>query len=492
MSPTKATNPNRQSVISTAILLVLRLLTDTRYYWHLFSLIFLGEIALCALVIRYVAYTNIDYLAYTQQAALFLPPSNIRDYSQIQGGTGPLVYPALHLYIYSALHQLFPAASTYDVAGFVPDDKSDLEDARIAGGKTSLRQLQAIWAGVYLSTLLLVAFIYRGVISSIESRRPAAEKKEQAASRTATYGPDVRQSLVNLLLGSSPPLQPFLLLLPLSKRLHSIYMLRLFNDPLAMIVFYFAVLLLCKKQWHTGVAFYALALGIKMNILLFLPGLLVLLFQYKGAIGTIVSVGMIAIIQLLLPAPYFFSSRQSAQTYFASAFDFGREFLFKWSVNWRWLGEDTFLSKELKRGLLISHFVALILFAYFRWSSIIPGGTVTVLKRGLSSVQALGKAPISRGLESGLHIPFVLFTSNMLGILFARSLHYQFFSWYAHQLPFLLWLTRWPLIVCATLWVIVLWVWDSFPPSTPASFILFAIHAAVAFAIFWKGEIRSR
>lgn len=33
----------------------------------------------------------------------------------------------------------------------------------------------------------------------------------------------------------------------------------------------------------------------------------------------------------------------------------------------------------------------------------------------------------------------VLFTSNLIGITFARSLHYQFFSWYAHQMPFLLW-----------------------------------------------------
>jgi alpha-1,3-mannosyltransferase len=42
----------------------------------------------------------------------------------------------------------------------------------------------------------------------------------------------------------------------------------------------------------------------------------------------------------------------------------------------------------------------------------------------------------------------------MIGILCARSLHYQFFSWYAHQLPFLLWLTRWPLVVW---WVPFFW-----------------------------------
>jgi hypothetical protein len=35
-----------------------------------------------------------------------------------------------------------------------------------------------------------------------------------------------------------------------------------------------------------------------MNILLFLPGLLVLLFQYRGAIDTAISVGIIALIQV--------------------------------------------------------------------------------------------------------------------------------------------------------------------------------------------------
>lgn len=43
------------SVVHTVIIWAIRLLTDSRYYWHLFSLIFVGEVALCALVIRYVA-----------------------------------------------------------------------------------------------------------------------------------------------------------------------------------------------------------------------------------------------------------------------------------------------------------------------------------------------------------------------------------------------------------------------------------------------------
>lgn len=41
----------------------------------------------------------------------------------------------------------------------------------------------------------------------------------------------------------------------------------------------------------------------------------------------------------------------------------------------------------------------------------------------------------------------VLYTSNLIGILFARSLHYQFYSWYAMQLPFLAWRTKYPVAV---------------------------------------------
>ena len=32
-----------------------------------------------------------------------------------------------------------------------------------------------------------------------------------------------------------------------------------------------------------------------------------------------------------------------------------------------------------------------------------------------------------------------LFTSNLVGMMFARSMHYQYINWYFAQIPFLLW-----------------------------------------------------
>lgn len=56
-----------------------------------------------------------------------------------------------------------------------------------------------------------------------------------------------------------------------------------------------------------------------------------------------------------------------------------------------------------------------------------------------------GPSAPALGLDHCLQIISTLFTSNFIGICFSRSLHYQFYVWYFHTLPYLLWATpaRW-------------------------------------------------
>lgn len=44
-------------------------------------------------------------------------------------------------------------------------------------------------------------------------------------------------------------------------------------------------------------------------------------------------------------------------------------------------------------------------------------------------------------LNASAWIVFILFSSNFLGVCCSRSLHYQFYVWYFHTLPYLLWCT---------------------------------------------------
>lgn len=69
-----------------------------------------------------------------EQVAMFL--AGERDYTVIKGGTGPLVYPAAHVYIYSALYY-------------------------ITDGGRNILLAQIIFGGLYLGSLSVVMACYR-------------------------------------------------------------------------------------------------------------------------------------------------------------------------------------------------------------------------------------------------------------------------------------------------------------------------------------------
>lgn len=88
---------------------------------------------------------------------------------------------------------------------------------------------------------------------------------------------------ITLYLYRTTKIPPYILpLLCLSKRLHSIYILRMFNDCWAQFFMLGACWFFVKRQWTLGGLAYSFALGVKMNALLYLPGILVVIVMAQG------------------------------------------------------------------------------------------------------------------------------------------------------------------------------------------------------------------
>ncbi|GAA5966406.1 hypothetical protein JCM21900_006173 [Sporobolomyces salmonicolor] len=352
-----------------------RILTEHQFCWIVGAALLAWEAVVCAGVIHRVNYTEIDFRTYLQQVEVFL--SGERDYSLFKGDTGPAVYPAGHIYAYSLLH-------------------------RLTDGGKHLQRAQWVFAGVYVATMALVFAIY------------------SKGRRVPPYA---------------------LIFLTISKRLHSLYVLRMFNDCIAMLFLYAAVCMYSTeggsrrevgRRWIWGTLLFSLALSVKMSILLFLPALLYLLFVYHSPLTCFLHVALLALSQALLASP-FLTTPSHALAYLRQAFDFHRTFLWEWTVNWRWLGEEAFEDPVWSKVLLGAHAAALVLFAS-RWAEA-EGGVSSVLARAWTRP---GQAPAWSPLTAERTVT-LLFTSNLVGVACARSLHYQFYAWFAHQLVWLLW-----------------------------------------------------
>ena len=116
-----------------------------------------------------------------------------------------------------------------------------------------------------------------------------------------------------------------------------------------------------------------------MSILLYLPGLLVILFKRKGLLRTVVYMVILVMTQIFFAVPFLM---EDARAYAQSAFNLGRVFLYKWTVNWRFIEEDVFLSSRFAMTLLVGHATVLILFGLFKWCEL-DGGVYRVLSRGI-------------------------------------------------------------------------------------------------------------
>ncbi|CAO3620097.1 unnamed protein product [Cunninghamella blakesleeana] len=406
---TKPTLNNEVLQLKDIVKIPLRLIFDPKYFWVLGGMVLFGEAILNIFIIHNVSYTEIDWKAYMEQVEGFLHGE--RDYYQLKGDTGPLVYPAGFLYTYSLFYYL----TSYGI---------------------NIRIAQYIFSVIYLVTQYIVFHIY------------ATSKK----------------------------MPPFVLvLLCLSKRLHSIYVLRCFNDPVAMLFMYGCILALIYRKFTLSSLLYSLALSIKMNVLLFLPAFGIILWQLLGAYFTLLQIGLIILVQLAIGYPFLSTYPAS---YLSRAFEFSRVFDYKWTVNWRMIDEKLFTSTDFAKLLLMGHISLLLIFMLRQWCQK-NGGLILTFIRGFKFNQTVEL--------TNDDIIYTMFTSNFIGVIFARSLHYQFYSWYYHTLPYLLFQSCWISVqfeqyrsqIRLFLLATIEGCWLTFPSTDNSSWTLLACHIVI-------------
>ncbi|KKA28775.1 hypothetical protein TD95_002848 [Thielaviopsis punctulata] len=363
-------------------------------------LLWLADGVLCALVIWKIAYTEIDWVAYMQQIQQIVDGE--RMYTNIEGDTGPLVYPAAHVWIYLALYHLTSQG-------------------------TNILLAQKLFAGVYLVVLALVFACYRNV-------------------------------------GAPPYLFP---LLCLSKRLHSIFVLRCFNDCFAVLFLWLAIYLWQHRLWSLGTLAYALGLGVKMTLLTALPGVACVLFLGCGMRRAVRLAVLILQVHIAIAVPFL---KIDPPAYVARAFELTRVFKYKWTVNMRFLPEEIFLSKPLAIFLLGCFALNMLAFINFRWMepAKVPFYKIALRLLAFSPpFHPREEDVISQRIDSRYMMATVLTAVNA-GMLFARSLHYQFYVYIAWSTPFLLWHAGLHPVAIAAVWAAQEWAWNVFP-STPVS-----------------------
>ncbi|RLN96915.1 hypothetical protein BBJ28_00003375 [Nothophytophthora sp. Chile5] len=385
------------------------LMWSYRYFPQLALVLLLVEAVVGYLIIQYVPYTEIDWKAYMQQVEAF--KAGERDYVNIRGDTGPLVYPA----------------------GFFSTPISNMTMALLLLPVTTA---QYIFLGFYLIMIATVLAIY--------------------------YRARVMPPWATVFLCAS-------------KRLHSIFLLRLFNDGVAMMLLFLAVYLFARQRWRWGCVLFSCAVSIKMNVLLFAPALFFLLLQSCGVLRTIWYLFICAAIQIALGFPFL---KHNWVNYLSKAFELSRVFTYKWTVNWKFLDEETFVSGGLAVLLLLGHvfFLVLLLDKHFA----IIGTFRAVLHKPFAIYEPF---PIQSEV-----VVTSLFVINFAGIVFSRTLHYQFYCWFYPTLPYLLWRTNLPMLFKAMALQINEYAFNTFPATTMSSLALQLTNLFVLMTLYLNQE----
>jgi alpha-1,3-mannosyltransferase len=171
---------------------------------------------------------------------------------------------------------------------------------------------------------------------------------------------------------------------------------------------------------------------------------------------------------VLLGIPFL---QENAIGYVSHAFELTRQFLYEWTVNWRFIDEETFESPVFALNILVLHAVLILAFLATRW--IRPSGE----ELDTFAQKFLGGRSTRIPLSSK-YVTTTILSSMVIGMLCARSLHYQFYAYLAWATPFLLWQAKLHPVLIYAVWAVQEWGWNVFP-STNASSAAVVVSLAV-------------
>uniref|UniRef100_A0A8D8ZYX8 dolichyl-P-Man:Man5GlcNAc2-PP-dolichol alpha-1,3-mannosyltransferase n=1 Tax=Cacopsylla melanoneura TaxID=428564 RepID=A0A8D8ZYX8_9HEMI len=398
-------------------------ISDPRTLPYFSIVILLMELLINVYVVNKVKYTEIDWKAYMQEVEGVI--NGTFDYSKLKGDTGPLVYPAGFVWIYTGLYYL--------------TDKG-----------TNIRLAQYIYIGLYIAMLALVLNIY---------------------CKTKKVPPHV-----------------LMITIFTSYRIHSIFVLRLFNDPLAVLLFYISLNLFLVNKWSLGSAFFSLAVSVKMNILLYAPALLLAYLICLGYLGTLKQLFICAFLQLFFALPFLI---ENPIAYLKGSFDLGRVFLHQWTVNYRFLPEFIFTSPYFHIGLLITHILLLAVF-FKSWTTYLNSyHNFKSLESNIKKQVKDNKANLDMTIATNLLV-LPLLVANFIGIVCARSLHYQFYVWYYHSLPYLLWSTTYSNKLRYLILGVIELCWNTYPSTIYSSTALHVCHLVILYGLYRSRYVKSK
>ena len=133
---------------------------------------------------------------------------------------------------------------------------------------------------------------------------------------------------------------------------------------MAVLFLYAAINLWMDDRVSLGSLMFSLAVSVKMNILLYAPAVLIFYITNLGYLGAVLQLSICAGVQLLLGAPFLLTFPLQ---YIIGAFNLGRVFLYEWTVNFRFLPEEMFVSRVFHGCLLLGHITALVYCARYWW-----------------------------------------------------------------------------------------------------------------------------